>query len=275
MNKRKIINLLTTAGFLVVYVVVVHIAGYPWYMGWLAVLAYTAVWAFFYRHTFLFYMGNIYQAGGNDEKSKAAFLRSIKMNTKDARTYLNYGVLLLREGSAKEALDYLKKAMSLKPEVIDQKNIMLTMGTCYWLLGEIDSGLEILEELRAKFDYVNHNVLTTLGYLYFLKGQYDKAIELSDEAIKDTPESFSAWDNKGQVYYRLKDYEKAKECFSKALEYKSDLVDSLYYMGVIAEEEKDEKTAREYFVRASKCRLTALNTVKNEEIQEKYRKYAD
>ena len=50
-------------------------------------------------------------------------------------------------------------------------------------------------------------------------------------------------------------------------------MDSYYYLGMIAEIENDIKQAADYFTKAKGCHITALNTVKAEQIEEKYRQY--
>ena len=70
----------------------------------------------------------------------------------------------------------------------------------------------------------------------------------------------------GQIYYRQQNYTQAEESFLKALEYRAAMVDSLYYMGMICELKGKHKQAREYFIRASKCNISSMNTVTYEDI---------
>lgn len=272
-NFYKGIKYVFIAAVIVAFFYIISVKHYPWYylVGTYAVIF--IVFLIVYYTTILGFVGNIYFSTGKTAKAEAMFQRAIKGNPKNATIYLNYAILLVRNGDATPALEYLKKAQSLKPQVLTDKNIMLTMGSCYWVMGEIDKAVEVLESLRNKYDYVNCSVLITLGYMYLIKGDYEKAWELSNKAILDTPESGSAWDNLGQISFRQGDLSQAKESFLKAVQYKENLVDSYYYLGVIAEEEKLEDDAKKYFQKAHSCTITSLNTITKEQVDEKYIQY--
>lgn len=213
--------------------------------------------------------GNYMYVSGKQNAGIKLIRKAIQLDTKSPTAYLNYSILLVREGNGKEALNYIEKAERLSKNILTSKNIQLTKGSCYWVLGEIDNAIEVLEKMRTTYDYVNANALTTLGFMYFLKDDYDKAEEITRLALADSPESGSAWDNIGQIYLKKGDNKEAKEAFLKAVQYKSDLVDSYYFLGVIAEADNEPDKAREYFVKADNCDISSLNTVTKAQIQEK------
>ncbi len=216
-------------------------------------------------------MGNYQFALGNANKAIALYKLAISKNTKNSVAYLNYAIILVKDGNPKEALLYLEKARKFNgaKNVITAKGIALTIGTCYWVMGEIDKAIGELENLKAKYEYVNHHVLTTLGYLYIVKGDLEKALQYTNEAIEDTPNSGSAFDNLGQIFLLKGEQDKAREAFLKAVEFNKDLVDSYYYLGIIAEEQSNKQEAKSYFEKAAACSITSLNTVTKEQILEK------
>jgi tetratricopeptide (TPR) repeat protein len=220
-------------------------------------------------------LANIFFSSGKEDIAKKLFAQSFKYKTKNPVTYLNYAVMVLHEDDAAKALEYAQKGLDLKPEIMAEKNLRLTVGSAYWKLGEIDKAIENLERMLTDFDYVNVHVLTTLGYLYFVRGDLAKAREITEKAIEDTPDSGPAWDNMGQIYLKEDNLDKAEEAFEKALEIRSSLVDSLYFMGIIKERKGDKEGAREYYLRAKDSKITSLNTVSKEEVLAKYNEYKD
>jgi len=221
------------------------------------------------------FLGNLNYARGNTDTAIKFLKTAVEKNTKNPSVYLNYAIYLLQDGKASEALPLLKKAESINTKIMTDKNILVTMGSCYWIMGEIDKAIETLAHLKNKHEYVNANVLTTLGYMYFLKEDYSQAIEFTNKALEEEPESGAAWDNLGQIYYKTSEFEKSETAFSKALEFREDLVDSNYYMGLLYEKKGDTVKAKEYFTKANSCYITALNSVTKEEVQKMYEKYSE
>lgn len=257
-----------TLGYLMVaWIVIVHFMHQSEW--WLipAIFIYFVLSALIFRPYYYGMAGNMYYFVKKFDKADKYYRLAIEKNTTNVLALYNYGVELLHKGKAEEALPLLERAEKYNTKLIYAKNIPLAMGSCYWVMGEIDKAIELMESIEEKFSYVNVSTLTTLGYLYLLKKDFDKAIEYSLRAVEDTPEHAPAWDNLGQIYYLMGNKEKAKENFEKALEYRPKMVDSLYYMGLIYREEGDLETAESYFEKASQCDVSALNTVTRGEIE--------
>ncbi len=231
-------------------------------------LVYTLVLAIVYFNALFVYAGNYFMARGKIETAKKIFMKAIQRNTIYPTAYLNYGIILVREGDGAEALKHLEKALTCTPKVLTEKNIYLTMGSCYWVLGEIDKAIEVLEGMRTRYEYVNAHVLITLGYMYLLKGRYEEAMEATDKAIEDSPDLASAWDNRGQIHYQMGNAEAAKEAFEKAVDLKFNLVDSHYHLALIALESVNKEAAKEHIHMAKKCDISSLNTVTREQVEE-------
>ena len=256
------------------FIVTVLLLRWPWYLVTLSYIATFAVLAFFYRRNMLAIIGNIHYITGRKEKGEKLLQKSIAMKTTSPVAHLNYAIILLKRGDWETALSLLDRAESLSPDIISQKNILMTKGSCYWIKGDVKGAIEILEDLRSRFEYVNGHVLTTLAYMYFLDGDDEKALATTQEAIADMPEWGAAWDNMGQIYYKQGKLAEAREAFEKALSYQESLVDSLYFMGQICEQEGDSEKARDYFTRAKACDISALNTVTEEQIDQKVQQYS-
>ena len=262
------------AGVILPWVIIVFILGLPFYFTFVIYLAAFLVTLVLYFPNYLAVWANFNYMRGK-ESARSLLFAAINRNSKSPAAHLNYAILLVREGDGQNALDALNKALALNPNVITEKNIRLTIGSCYWVMKDIDKAIETLEDMRKRYDYVNAHVLTSLSYMYFLKGEINTALDLTNKAIEDSPDYAAAYDNLGQIHYKLGELEDAKQAFMTALTHKSNLPDSNYYMGLIYEHENDSKKAAGYFDKAYQCKLSALNTVTKEQIEEKYIKYKD
>jgi len=268
------IGLTVLAVYVLTFIFVLAIMKWPAYILLLALVIVTVVLYVVFYKEMLAVRGNIAYIRGEQEKAKRLLRLSIDKNVASPAAHYNYANLVLRDGDAETALTCLRKTRTLKPDPMMEKNIHMTLGTCYWVNGEINKAIETLEQMRKDYEYLNENVLTTLGYMYIVQGDLDTAQELTDKAIDEAPEYAAAWDNRGQIFYLRKDFVQAKESFEKALAYKPTLVDSLYFMGLIYEAEGDREAARDYYLRANEAPISALNTVKKDELEKKAQAFA-
>ena len=239
----------------------------------LSILLFDAAFLFFFRADIMAVTANSLYVSGKTEKARPLFIKAMNGGTKSPSCYVNFGVILLREGDGEGSLRCFERALEMNPKPLVKKNIELSIGSAYWLMKEEDRAINHLEEMRIRYEYVNPHVLTTLGFLYILKGNLEKAEELTREAIADDESTHSAWDNLGQIAYLRGDFESAKEGFQKALEIKPTLVDSLFYLGLIFEKEGYPEKAKGYFSEACFCEISGLNTVTREQVDAKFNEY--
>ncbi len=270
-NWPKVWRWFTLAFFAVCWIVLVF---YMRLSEWVLVpvyVAYLVVCLVLYRGYVLGTIGNFFLMVGRSDKAFAYYEKAVKRNTTNVFCLYNYAIEILKEGNTTDALAHLTRARKLNANLIMEKNIILAMGSCYWVQDNIDKAIETLEGLKRDYNYINAHVLTTLGYFYYLKEEDAKALEYSEQALDDEPEHAPAWDNIGQIHFRQGDLKKAREAFEKALSYKQTMVDSIFFMGLICEQEGDIASANQYFKRAAACPLSALNTVTKEQIDSKCR----
>ncbi|MBR1736419.1 MAG: tetratricopeptide repeat protein, partial [Firmicutes bacterium] len=239
----------------------------------IAVMIYVFLSMIIFKGYFLGMSGNYYLMTNRLEKAIMMYEMAVKHNTGNVKALYNYANILLHEKRTQEAIKLLEKAMHINSDVFYDKNIRLSLASCKWINGEIDEAIDILEELKKLYDYVNPSALTTLGFFYFLKGDNEKALENTNKAIKDNDSHAPAWDNLGQIYYKEKNYDEAEKSFLKALELKPKMVDSNFYLGCVYEEKGDTENAKKYFLAANECNISAMNTVSAEEVREKAEKY--
>lgn len=221
----------------------------------------------------LSFLGNVDYARGREDTAAGFFRMAILKDTKDPLVYLNYAAFLTKNGRYADALTHLKTAEMLNTKVASDKNIMLTVATCQWALGDIDSAITTLNHMRSKYDYIPPYALSTLGYLHFLKKDYPLATSYSIRAVEDDPALAQSWDNLGQIYFATSQFLRAKDAFKKALSLNPSLIDSNYCLGLIYEQKGDKLNAKKFFVKAGECLTGSLNITKKEDIANKLRKY--
>lgn len=232
-----------------------------------AVLLYLLISAVFFRAYFLGLIGNFFYITRKPDKAMKFYEKAVKLNTFNIKALYNYGLDKLHQSKPEEALPVLERAKKLNTKPLFDKLIPLAISSCYWLMGDIDKGIDILEELKAKYKYLNPSTLVTLGYFYMLKGKYDKALDTTNNALKENPNSASAYDNLGQIYFNMSEFEKAEENFKKALEITEFTVDSLYYMALIEKRKGNTSSAKEYLTKAQSCYISGLNTITKNDIE--------
>jgi tetratricopeptide (TPR) repeat protein len=244
---------------------------------WVLLLTYVAIIITFYwlnRRSIWALQGNYLYAVGQKERAKLVLQKAVKAGTKSPSAYIYLALMAVQQDKdSQTAFELLERAQALPNTIISERNLLTTLASCHWLTGDVQKGIEVLEDMRANHEYTNAGVLTTLGYMYLVQGEYDKAIELSELAMEDDPSHGAAWDNIGQVRYKQGDMEAAKENFITALSKRENLADSAYYLGMIYEAEGNLEEAKESFRRAAICTISVYNSITAEMVEEKYKQY--
>ncbi|MCD8158067.1 MAG: tetratricopeptide repeat protein [Clostridiales bacterium] len=256
-----------TLGFLMLsWIVLVFIMNKPEWTLIPAFIIYLLINALIFRSYTQGVIGNYWYTIKHFTKAYGYFEKAVNSGTHHVKALYLHALKLLQDGKGEEALKYFERAEKYNFNVLMEKYITVSKSSCYWIMGDIDKAISLLEGLMKKFSYISTDAYTTLGYLYYLKDDLEKAELYTNKAIEDNDEHSPAWDNLGQIYYKKGEVQKAKEYFEKAISFK-DIVDSLYFMGRISEDEGNIKEAEEYYERALKCNISALNTVTEEEIK--------
>ncbi|MGN1318038.1 MAG: tetratricopeptide repeat protein [Lachnospirales bacterium] len=232
-----------------------------------AVLLYLLISAIFCRPYLLGLIGNFYYITRKADKAMKYYEKAVKLKTFNVKALYNYGLDKLHQNKPEEAMPVLIRAEKLNTKPLFDKLIPLAISSCYWLLGDVDKAIEILEDLKSRYKYLNPSTLVTLGYFYMLKGDYDKALEITNNALKENDKSASAYDNLGQIYYNMKEFDIAEENFKKALEINDSTVDSLYYMALICKNKGNVEDAKAYLTKADGCYISGLNTISKDDIK--------
>lgn len=210
-----------------------------------------------------------------------------QLGTDNAQILTAYGLLLLRQAKPEEAAQIFDQALSHSHHFITTKTIKANQCICEWKLNQVEKAYQHYLELyyypnRTPIENFSQENLTegedknshfttqdfvSLGYLAMINGNHDEAIYFSQVALIKSPQSASAYDNLGQVYYRLNQPAESEKHFKKALEFNKNLIDSLYYLARLSIDKNDPVTAKKYLTSALEQPVNRLNTVSQEELE--------
>ena len=84
------------------------------------------------------------------------------------------------------------------------------LAIAYWKMGDLTKAIDTMEQMLKDYEYFSIDFYTTIGYFYIEAGDYDKATEFSNKALDEDESHGPAYDNLGQIQYRLGNYEEAE-----------------------------------------------------------------
>lgn len=124
-----------------------------------------------------------------------AFLKATELKPDFAEAYLNLGTLYFQKEKDKEAEEALLKALELKPEIENAKEVLADIyfekGKGLLQEDRLDEALEILQKAYGlRADHAYVNYL--LGYVYFKKEMKNEAIAHFENFLKLEPDSPNA-----------------------------------------------------------------------------------
>ncbi len=172
----------------------------------------------------------------------------LKKRKGDFKAYYELGVNCALRGDQDQALELLKKSVSLNPR-FHQSQMML--GTVYMNKGQLEPAIGHLKKALelAPRDF---GALNNLGKIYRRLGKTKKALSCLSEAHQINPNNAAVLHNLGLVYKDMWEYEKAEKVFSKALGLPEPNKDTLIELAEIYCITGREKEARDLLVRATK-----------------------
>lgn len=275
MKKSVKIGWIITFVFMILsYIFFIRVRHDPWYVFLGVLLLYLSVIYLAFWGTSLGITGYIFQViFKKQDWAVTMYKLAIKYKTKSSYSLGAYGLILLREENFDQALPLFQQIHRINPTIYMDKIAYTNQSVCLWKMGKIEEAIQVLEKMRAKYDYISADTYTTLGYLYLLNKDFEQAIHYTQLALEDTPTHGPAFDNLGQIYFHQNDLEKAEEYFLKALEEKDTMVDSKYYLGLIYEQQGNLDLAKEYFQKAHESNVSVFSTVTLEQVTAKYEQY--
>ena len=201
------------------------------------------------RPAVLHNLGLAYEQLGRLGEAEAAFAEAAARARSDARTYLGWGIVALKQGDFASAAGRLDRAKELFGEV--------QPATWFWAraLAAASAGeFELAEELaeQGAKAYPSHAVLqNNLAVLKELAGELEQAEELIRGARKNEPSLPQLSKNLGDLAYRASRYDEAWEAYHRAVELAPELGDDVYFkLGNIAYKRNERELAAQLWRRA-------------------------
>lgn len=200
---------------------------------------------------------------GDYEKAKILYQRAMELGLDNPKRVASYGVIALREGQFKIAIDIFTKALRLHPKPKERASIRISRAIAYLKIGEIESARVALEDIHAK--HPSAKTYQSLGYFYIVTDD-EKALEFNEEAINYQDNDPVILDNVGQ-YYLIKGHpEVARQFFEEAFEIIKTKADINYHLAEVELDVKNYDKAFEYAIRAKNSTISALNDVTIENV---------
>ena len=150
----------------------------------------------------------------------------------EARLYQEKGKVLLVKGSYDQALEALRKAKDIQP---DLKNIHLNLGDVYFIQKNYDKSKAEFRE-AARYDSDNPDAYLGLGDTSLAQGKFDEAILAYNKALaldKNNKEAMSgvsdANNKRALAFISEGNYEQAIKIYQDLIKINADVKDDIYF----------------------------------------------
>jgi len=194
-------------------------------------------------------LGLAYEQMGRLDEAQAALAEAASRARTDARIYLGWGIVTLKQGDFAGAAGRLDRAKELFAKV--------PPPTWFWArtlaaasAGEFELAEQLAEEGAEA--YPSHAVLqNNLAVVKELAGDLDGADEIVRAARKSEPSLPQLSKNMGDLAYRASRYDEAWDAYSRAVELAPELGDDVYFkLGNIAYKRNDRDLAAQMWRKA-------------------------
>jgi len=126
-------------------------------------------------------LGQVQVAKGSTDQAIATYQQSLKDNPREAMFYILMGELYESKQDWTKAKDAYQKALEIKPE-----NPLASNNLAYVMLqsgGNVDMALSLARTARRGMPD-SPSAADTLGWVFYQKGAYQSAVDLFQEALK-------------------------------------------------------------------------------------------
>ncbi|MFX0048554.1 MAG: hypothetical protein ACFE8G_10360 [Candidatus Hermodarchaeota archaeon] len=132
--------------------------------------------------------------------------------------YLSKVNILMYFNQYPELLDLLNEMLQIFPK--HEKDLKMKKASVYKLLGDLNSGFKIIEELSMN-NPEDKELLNFKAYWYQYLNKKDEALELLENLIGSDKNNGEYYDTYGEVLMNYEEYQKAVKQFQKAIELSS------------------------------------------------------
>lgn len=224
------------------------------------------------------YLAALYKEQGKFREAVEVLREGFQNNPSSYKIVSTYGIYLAEADRHDEAIDILKKALTLIDYDPETWNYL---GVAYWKKGAYDDALKAYERALV-YDSNYPVVFNNLGSLYlsiFIKtteqSAHQRATENFKKAIELDPDYASAYNGLGAALRMAGDLEGAIACWKKAAELKPDFGYPLYNLGLIYLAKGDKAQALIYFTRYKETSYLSLPPEEKKKLDDLIQKCRD
>lgn len=161
-------------------------------------------------------LGVALNAVGFSQEAIQELKKAISLNPYAGEAYLNIGHIYFTQGKYEEAMPFFQKAMQLRPRLAPVAHNNL--GALYFNIGKTEEAFkELREALRERPVYARPHY--NFGLYYLNKGELDKAIEHLQKAIQFEPEFLPGHNLLITAYEKKGLKAKSQEAYRNYLQY--------------------------------------------------------
>lgn len=208
---------------------------------------------------------------GDIDGAEKLYEKAFKKGSPSSGHLLYYGYILLRKGKLEEARKVLGVASMSKGKPLLKARIKAMRALVIWKEGDIDTAIQMLEEVISKFK--NTSIYQDLGLLYTLKGDKEKALSFNKEAYDFNSDDHVIMDNLAEAYALCGEIEKSEEIYKDLLEKEPRFAEAYWGYGELLIKKGEKEKGLELMRKSLEKRITFLSILQKEEIEELIKKY--
>lgn len=210
---------------------------------------------------------------GDIDGAERIYERVSKKHTPSADNQLMYGYILLRKGKIERARKVLTIASMSKGKPLVKARIKAMLALVTWKEGDIDTAIEMLEEVIAEFK--NTAIYQDLGLLYILKGDKEKALNFNKEAYEFNSDDHVIMDNLAEAYALCEENEKSREIYEQLIEKEPRFAEAYWGYGELLIKLGEKEKGLEFIRQSLNKRISYLSILQREDIEKLIKKYEE
>lgn len=196
---------------------------------------------------------DLFEQGKTDE-AVHLLVNQIDHNPKDIQGYLQLSLFLVKGNELEKAIELLLKAANI---VEKPKDLYFNLATAYYLKGELEKALSLLNQLPDTADNLYQKAL-----VYFNVQQYPKALAYAMTSDQKNPSDSQTKELLGDIWLSMGDLKQASYYFNEAVKI-NPTAKSYVFLGICLYSENYEQ-AQVYFEKANEVNAKVAKQVLNQ-----------